>query len=70
MLASVYQALAQSKRVSDELYAFDDFLEMIGFPKVWEFEKKYADLPSRRTSNSPQPRDGGCFHAARPTSGP
>jgi 2,3-dimethylmalate lyase len=43
-LASVYQALAQGKPVSDPLYAFGDFVDMIGFPKVWEFEQKYADL--------------------------
>jgi 2,3-dimethylmalate lyase len=43
-LASVYQALAQGEPVSDPLYAFDDFVDMIGFPKVWEFEKEYADL--------------------------
>jgi 2-methylisocitrate lyase-like PEP mutase family enzyme len=43
-LASVYQALAQGKPVSDPLYAFADFVDMIGFPKVWEFEKTYADL--------------------------
>lgn len=30
--------------VSDPLYAFDDFVGMTGFPKVWDFEKKYADL--------------------------
>jgi 2-methylisocitrate lyase-like PEP mutase family enzyme len=43
-LASVYQALAQGKPVSDPLYAFDDFVDMIGFSKVWEFERKYADM--------------------------
>lgn len=43
-LANVYEALAQGKPVTDRLYAFDDFVDMIGFPKVWEFEKKYADL--------------------------
>jgi 2-methylisocitrate lyase-like PEP mutase family enzyme len=43
-LASVYQALAQGEPVSDPLCAFDDFVDMIGFPKVWDFEKKYADL--------------------------
>jgi hypothetical protein len=32
------------ERVSDPLCAFDDFVDMIGFPKVWDFEKKYADL--------------------------
>jgi 2-methylisocitrate lyase-like PEP mutase family enzyme len=43
-LASVYQALAQGEPVSDPVCAFDDFVDMIGFPKVWNFEKKYADL--------------------------
>lgn len=43
-LASVYQALAQGEPVTDPLYAFDNFVDMIGFPKVWDFEKKYADL--------------------------
>jgi 2,3-dimethylmalate lyase len=43
-LASVYQALAQGKPVSEPLYAFGDFVDMIGFPKVWEFEQKYAGL--------------------------
>src|SRR6202035_3785048 len=43
-LASVYQALAQGKPVSDPLYAFGDFVDMIGFSKVWDFEQKYADL--------------------------
>ena len=43
-LASVYQALAQGKPVSDPLYGFDDFVDMIGFSKVWEFEQKYADM--------------------------
>lgn len=40
----VYQALAKGEPVSDPLCAFDDFVDMIGFPKVWDFEKKYADL--------------------------
>ena len=43
-LDNVYQALAQGKPVSEPLYAFGDFVDMIGFPKVWEFEQKYADL--------------------------
>jgi 2-methylisocitrate lyase-like PEP mutase family enzyme len=43
-LASVYQALAQGKPVSDPLYAFGDFVDMIGFSTVWDFEQKYADL--------------------------
>ena len=43
-LASVYQALAQGEPVSDPLYSFEGFVDMIGFPKVWDFEKKYADI--------------------------
>lgn len=43
-LASVYQALAQGEPVTDPLYAFDDFVDMIGFPRIWDFEKRYADL--------------------------
>ena len=43
-LASVYQALAQGKPVSEPMcYAFGDFVD-IGFSKVWDFEQKYADL--------------------------
>jgi 2-methylisocitrate lyase-like PEP mutase family enzyme len=45
-LASVYDAHAHDKPVETPLYAFDDFAEMIGFQKVWDFEKKYADLLS------------------------
>jgi 2,3-dimethylmalate lyase len=43
-LANVYAALAQGKPVKAPLYAFEDFVEMIGFRKVWDFEEKYADL--------------------------
>jgi hypothetical protein len=43
-LASVYQALAQGEPVSDPMCTFDNFVDMIGFPKVWDFEQKYADL--------------------------
>lgn len=43
-LASVYASLAKGKPVEASLYAFDDFVEMIGFQLVWDFEKKYADL--------------------------
>jgi 2,3-dimethylmalate lyase len=30
--------------VQAPLYRFEDFLEVIGFQQVWDFEKKYADL--------------------------
>jgi 2,3-dimethylmalate lyase len=43
-LASVYRAVAQGEPVSDPLCSFGDFVDMIGFPKVWDFERKYADL--------------------------
>jgi hypothetical protein len=34
--------------VDAPLYAFNDFLEMIGLRQVWDFEKKYANLLSER----------------------
>ena len=43
-LAGVYQAVAQGEPVSDPLCSFGDFVDMIGFAKVWDFERKYADL--------------------------
>lgn len=43
-LASVYNTLAQGKPVSDPLNAFNDFVEMIGFQQVWDFEQRYADF--------------------------
>jgi 2,3-dimethylmalate lyase len=44
VLASVYQALAQGKSVTDPLFTFGDFVDVIGFPQVWDFEQNYADL--------------------------
>lgn len=49
-LASVYAALAKDEPVEVPLYAFGDFLQMIGFQEVRDFEEKYADLP---VENSP-----------------
>jgi 2-methylisocitrate lyase-like PEP mutase family enzyme len=43
-LAGVYDDHANDRPVSAPLYAFDDFVEMIGFQQVWDFEAKYADL--------------------------
>ena len=43
-LANTYAALAQGKPVKEPLYAFDDFLRMIGFQEVWDCEETYADL--------------------------
>jgi 2-methylisocitrate lyase-like PEP mutase family enzyme len=43
-LASVYDDHVNDRPVQASLYAFHDFVEMIGFQQVWDFEKKYADL--------------------------
>jgi 2-methylisocitrate lyase-like PEP mutase family enzyme len=40
----VYAALAADKPVDVPLYSFSDFVQLIGFQKIWDFEKKYADL--------------------------
>ncbi|HWF29126.1 MAG TPA: hypothetical protein VG327_12220 [Mycobacterium sp.] len=34
----MYRALTQGEPVTDPLYAFDNFVDMIGFPKAWEFD--------------------------------
>lgn len=44
-LASVYASLAKGKPVEASLYAFDDFVEMIGFQLVWDFEKEVRRSP-------------------------
>jgi 2-methylisocitrate lyase-like PEP mutase family enzyme len=43
-LESVYASLANDAKIEVPLYGFHDFVEMIGFQQVWDFEKKYADL--------------------------
>jgi 2-methylisocitrate lyase-like PEP mutase family enzyme len=43
-LASVYDDHVNDRPVTAPLYAFDDFVQMIGFQQVWDFEAKYADL--------------------------
>jgi len=43
-LKTVYTSLADGKPVEAPLYSFQEFVEMIGFQKVWDFEEKYADL--------------------------
>jgi 2,3-dimethylmalate lyase len=43
-LAGVYDDHAHDRPVSAPLYDFDDFLEMIGFQQVWDFEAKYTDM--------------------------
>src|SRR5262249_25691405 len=44
VLAKVYDLLVRGESIDVPLYPFDEFAEMIGFQKVWDFEKKYADL--------------------------
>ncbi|MDH6195533.1 2-methylisocitrate lyase-like PEP mutase family enzyme [Mycobacterium frederiksbergense] len=43
-VASVYHSLAQDHPVTDPLCIFGDFVDMIGFPKVSEFEQTYAEM--------------------------
>jgi 2-methylisocitrate lyase-like PEP mutase family enzyme len=49
-LESVYDAHVKDRPVETPLYAFHDFVEMIGFQKVWDFEKKYAGLLAVETA--------------------
>jgi 2,3-dimethylmalate lyase len=48
-LAGVYEDHVRDRAVQAPLYAFDDFVEMIGFQQVWDFEEKYADLLALET---------------------
>ncbi|OSC37025.1 isocitrate lyase/PEP mutase family protein [Mycobacterium decipiens] len=48
-LTGTYRALALGQPVSDPMCVFDDFVEMIGFPKIWEFESRYADQLADQT---------------------
>jgi 2-methylisocitrate lyase-like PEP mutase family enzyme len=48
-LEGVYTDHAEDRAVQAPLYAFDDFVEMIGFREVWDFEEKYADLLALQT---------------------
>lgn len=43
-LADVYDDHVNDRLVKAPLYAFEDFVAMIGFQKVWDFETKYAGL--------------------------
>lgn len=43
-LDAVYKSLGKDAPIGVPLYGFRDFVEMIGFQKVWDFEEKYADL--------------------------
>lgn len=43
-LQGVYAAHAKDQPIETPLYDFNDFVRMIGFPKIWDFEAKYADL--------------------------
>jgi 2,3-dimethylmalate lyase len=49
-LESVYDDHAKDRQVRAPLYTFHEFVEMIGFQKVWDFEKKYADLLAVETA--------------------
>ena len=51
-LASVYDDHANDRAVRSPLYTFDDFAQMIGFQKVWDFEEQYADLLAAETGES------------------
>lgn len=48
-LASVYDDHAQDRPVRADLYAFQDFVEMIGFREIWDFEERYAALLVQET---------------------
>jgi 2,3-dimethylmalate lyase len=43
-LQIAYEANVDGRQIDTPLYAFHDFVEMIGFQKIWDFEQKYADL--------------------------
>jgi 2,3-dimethylmalate lyase len=43
-LAEVYDDHVNDRPVKARLYGFEDFVQMIGFQKVWDFEKQYAGL--------------------------
>jgi hypothetical protein len=43
-VARVYGSLAAGKLVDVPLYTFEEFVQLIGWQKIWDFEKKYADL--------------------------
>jgi len=43
-LEGVYESLAHGTPVKVPLYDFEDFLQLIGWQEVWDFETKYADL--------------------------
>jgi hypothetical protein len=43
-------ATCEDRQVQARLYAFHDFVKMIGFQRVWDFEEKYADLLAVETA--------------------
>ena len=51
-LASVYASLAHDEALDVPLYAVADFVQMIGFQQVWDFEREYADLPAADSAQS------------------
>ena len=51
-LAIVYDDHVNDRPVSAPLYSFHNFVEMIGFQDIWDFEAKYADLLKVETAAS------------------
>ena len=51
-LAIVYDDHVNDRPVSAPLYSFHNFVEMIGFQDIWDFEAKYADLLKVETADS------------------
>jgi hypothetical protein len=49
-LECVYSAHVKDRPVETPLCAFQDFVEMIGFRQVWDFERNYADLLAVETA--------------------
>ncbi len=46
ILRRAYSGIAAGEaEPSVPLYRFSDFNELIGFPDIWEFERRYADAP-------------------------
>ena len=39
---SAFKELGTSVTPAQELYSFADFNQLIGFPEVWEFERRWA----------------------------
>jgi 2-methylisocitrate lyase-like PEP mutase family enzyme len=60
-LETVYGVLKEkgsTDTLTDEVYSFDGFTRMIGFEKVWEFEKRWPEVEADGTpvASAPAPR--------------